>query len=122
MSGGQFEYSVAQLLDDVKYDFDDTFTKDVYDHFGMQRRESKVLEPLRYQNRTENTTNRELLASALESTIDTSTEEGQEQIKRLKEYKSSIKRISTLETQRSDLVDKGMELMRKKGKFKRCRL
>ena len=60
------------------------------------------------QTRTENTTNRELLANALESTIDTTTEEGQEQLKRLKEYKNSIKRIKTLEKQRADLVDKGI--------------
>ena len=79
-------------------------------------------EDIRYQKRTDNSANREILASALESTIDTSTEEGQEQMKRLKEYKSSIKRIATLEKQRADLVDKGMELMRKKGNFKRCRL
>ena len=68
------------------------------------------------QTRADNSANRELLANALESTIDTTTEEGQEQLKRLKEYKNSIKRIKTLEKQRADLVDKGMELMRKKGK------
>lgn len=69
-----------------------------------------------YQTRTENTTNRELLANALESTIDTSTEEGKDQLERLKDYKASVKRIGQLEKQRADLVDKGMELMRKKGK------
>ena len=69
-----------------------------------------------YQTRADNSANRKLLANALESTIDTTTEEGQEQLKRLKEYKNSIKRIKTLEKQRADLVDKGMELMRKKGK------
>ncbi len=71
---------------------------------------------IRYQKRTENTTNRELLANALESTIDTSTEEGKAQLERLKDYKASVKRIATLEKQRADLVEKGMELMRKKGK------
>ncbi|MGM9550389.1 MAG: hypothetical protein ACI3V5_11190 [Faecousia sp.] len=32
-----FEYSVADLLNDVKLDFDDTFSNDVYSHFGITR-------------------------------------------------------------------------------------
>ena len=49
LSGGQFEYSIAHLLDDVKSIFPDTFSKDVYNHFNMQRKDSKTLSPLRYQ-------------------------------------------------------------------------
>lgn len=37
--GGQFGYSIADLIKDVKNIFPDTFSTDVYDHFNMQRGE-----------------------------------------------------------------------------------
>ena len=49
LSGGQFEYSIAHLLNDVKSVFPDTFSKDVYNHFNMQRKENKTLSPLKFQ-------------------------------------------------------------------------
>ena len=99
-------YYEKASAEEVKYDI-----KDFYKDGTLPE------EKFYYQKRnTDLSPNRELLANALESTIDTTTEEGQEQLKRLKEYKNSIKRIKTLEKQRADLVDKGMELMRKKGK------
>ena len=52
LSGGQFEYSIAHLLNDVKSVFPDTFSKDVYNHFNMQRKENKTLSPLKFQKKT----------------------------------------------------------------------
>ena len=49
--GGQFGYSIADLINDVKNIFPDTFSKDVYNHFEMQRVENKTLTPLRYQKK-----------------------------------------------------------------------
>lgn len=99
-------YYEDSSAEEVKYDIEDYYNKGTIprEKYYFQKRNSDL------------SPNRKLLASALESTIDTTTEEGQEQLKRLKEYKNSIKRIKTLEKQRADLVDKGMELMRKKGK------
>jgi hypothetical protein len=71
---------------------------------------------IRYQKRTETTTNRELLANALESTIDTSTEDGAAEFEVLKKYKASLDEVEKLESERSELVERGMELQRKKGK------
>ena len=62
-SGGRFGYSITDLIKDVKDIFPDTFTKDVYDHFGMHRVENKTLSPLRYQKKKES--NRTILSNIL---------------------------------------------------------
>lgn len=56
-SGGRFGYSIAHLLADVKYIFPDTFSKDVYKHFQMQRTESKTLSPLKFQKKKDSNGN-----------------------------------------------------------------
>ena len=52
---------------------------------------------IRYQDRNSNSlSSRALLANALESTIDTSTQEGQNELKKLKEYKEMIGTLDEL--------------------------
>lgn len=46
-----FGYSVADLLNDVKGDFDDTFSDDVYKHFGMTRKVSDFSKNLKFSGR-----------------------------------------------------------------------
>jgi hypothetical protein len=46
-----FRYSVADMLNDVKTDFNDTFSDDVYAHFGMQRRSNEFSDYLKYSTR-----------------------------------------------------------------------
>lgn len=46
-----FGYSVADLLNDVKSVFGDTFSEDVYKHFGMKREASDFSENLLYSDR-----------------------------------------------------------------------
>ena len=36
-SGRTYEYSIADLIADVKTQFDDTFSNDVYSNFGMKK-------------------------------------------------------------------------------------
>ena len=50
-SSSLFAYSVADLLNDVKHKFDDTFSNDVYKHFGMTRRNSKFSQFLLFSDR-----------------------------------------------------------------------
>ena len=46
-----FDYSVANLLNDVKNEFDDTFSNDVYKHFGMTRNANSFSQYLKYSDR-----------------------------------------------------------------------
>ena len=46
--GRVYMYSIADFLEDVNTVFDDTFSKDVYNHFGKQRRENKFSANLQY--------------------------------------------------------------------------
>ena len=50
-SSSLFEYSVADLLNDVKLDFDDTFSNDVYSHFGITRTENEFSKFLLFSDR-----------------------------------------------------------------------
>ncbi len=49
-----FEYSVSDLLNDVKGIFDDTFSEDVYAHFNMKRRENEHFSKHLQYSRSEN--------------------------------------------------------------------
>ena len=46
-----YEYSIPHFLKDVKSVFDDTFSKDVYNHLGMQRNESPFANGLKYSKK-----------------------------------------------------------------------
>ena len=46
-----FGYSVADLLNDVKNEFNDTFSNDVYKHFGMTRNANSFSQHLMYSDR-----------------------------------------------------------------------
>ena len=67
---------------------------------------------IRYSDRTATTSTRELLANALESTIDTSTQEGQYELKKLNEYKEMVGTLDELNAKlnelRSSLFKKGV--------------
>ena len=60
--------------------------------------------------------NRTILANALESTIDTSTQEGQNELAKLKEYQSIVGKIEALEAERAELSAKAHELRFQKGR------
>lgn len=60
----QFDYSIADLLKDVKDVFTDTFSKDVYERLGSERTDNDFSENLQYQQRTETLTDREILEMA----------------------------------------------------------
>lgn len=112
-SGGQFGYSIADLIKDVKDIFPDTFSTDVYDHFKMQRVDNKTLSPLRFQKKQ--VSNRTILSNALETTIDTSTQAGQNELKMLKQYQDKIASIEEQETRLAELNAEIKELSFGKG-------
>ena len=60
--------------------------------------------------------NRTILANALESTIDTSTPEGQSELQNLRRYQGIIGKVEELEAQRADLSAQAHELRFKKGR------
>ena len=60
--------------------------------------------------------NRTILANALESAIDTSTEEGRRELAKLKEYQGIVGKIEELEAKRAELSAKAHEIRFKKGR------
>ena len=68
---------------------------------------------MRYQKK--NLSNRTILANALETTIDTSTQEGQNELKWLKEYQSKIATIEAEEAQLAEINAKIREISFGKG-------
>lgn len=46
-----YTYNIAQFLEDVKIDFDDTFSEDVYKNLGMTRKENEFSQNLLYSKR-----------------------------------------------------------------------
>ncbi len=99
-SSGQFGYSIANLIHDVKDIFPDTFSEDVYNHLGMKREENDHFSKhLLYQDRYSETSPRSLLANALETTIDTSTDSGKNELRKLSEYKAKVGELEKLHTE-----------------------
>ncbi len=64
--GRVYEYSVADLLDDVKGVFKDTFSEDVYKHFGMKRKANDFSKNLLYESRTAELTDEQVIERLLE--------------------------------------------------------
>ena len=110
--------SIAQLLEYVNRYFPDILPESVLRHFGHDARpDGKLGESVLYSDRDDSDiSNRELLASALESTIDTSTQDGRNQLAKLKEYKAIVGQIEELEAERSRLVEEANELRFRKGR------
>ena len=106
-----FTYSVADLLNDVKNKFVGTFSEDVYQHLGTQRKIEKGLtEHLLYSERNIDS-NRSLLANALESVAQT-----EEETRQLKSYKAKIAEIEELQKRLSEINAEIKELSFSKGK------
>ena len=83
----------------------------------IERIKEQITIAPKYQDRdTDSYSNRSLLANALESTIDTSTPEGQIALNKLQEYKGIIGEIEKLEAERHGIVEKATKLQRTKGK------
>lgn len=96
---GQFGYSVADLLGDVKNIFPDTFTNDVYANLGMKRVQSdKLSNHLVYQTRKSGTSARSLLANALESVTQSDIERN-----KLNQYKEKIDLLNEEEAKLREL-------------------
>ena len=98
-SSSLFNYSVANLLNDVKNEFDDTFSNDVYKHFGMTRNANSFSQYLMFSDRdTESVSNRSLLANDFEGVAKNDIER-----KRLQEYKEKIGLINSEEKKLQEL-------------------
>jgi len=106
-----FAYSVADLLNDVKYEFDDTFSNDVYKHFGMTRKGNEFSKFLKFSDRdTDSVSNRSLLANAFEGLAQNEIERN-----KIQEYKGKIDLINAEEKKLSELNEKIKELSFSKG-------
>ena len=71
-----FTYSVADLLEDVKYEFDDTFSKNVYEKLGITRKDNDFSKYLIHSARG-NLTTRSILTDLDPSTVENETERNQ---------------------------------------------
>ena len=82
--------SISNLLDFVNQYFPDILPEDVLKHYGYtERPDGDLGKDALYSIR--NKSNREILADALETTIDTSTQDGQNEAKLLEQYKEHNK-------------------------------
>ena len=87
------------MINDVKKDFDDTFSLDVYKHFGMTRRANEFSKYLQYSDRDpESVSNRSLLANALDSVVQDESEK-----RRLEEYREAIGKLEGYEKELAEL-------------------
>ena len=83
--------------------FDDDFTFDDWlNGKGMRFQKKKV-------------SNRTILANALETTIDTSTQEGQNELKKLKEYQGVVAELDNLEAHLADVMQQIHDISFTKG-------
>lgn len=93
---GRFSYtaseiSIARLLDSVNSFFPNSLPEDVLEHYGYTERPAGDIKNVVYSKKSEGEmSDRELLANALETTIDTDTQAGQNELKILREYKDRI--------------------------------
>ena len=110
-SSSLFAYSVADLLNDVKREFDDTFSNDVYKHLGITRASTPFSAYLKFQERdTESLSNRALLANAFEGLAQTDLEK-----QKLQEYKENISKLVEQDAKLKDLRSQIHELSFAKG-------
>lgn len=99
--GEAYTYSIADLLNDVKNNFDDTFSEDVYNHFGMKRTENEHFSKhLLFSERNTDTdidlSPRAVLADALESVA-----QNEDEVRNLREYKAELEKIEKIEEELS---------------------
>ncbi len=103
-----YVYSVADLLHDVKGVFDNTFSDDVYNHFGIKRKGDDFSQDLLYSTRA---SSRSALVFALET-----LELNEEERMLLGEYKDSINILNETDKKLSKLRRQMDKLRYKKGK------
>ena len=104
--------SISELLDYVNEYFPDILPEDVLKHYGHDARpDGKLGESALYSDRDDGgMSNRQLLANALESSVQHEAE-----AKRLAEYKENIRKVSELQMQLGDLNNQIKELSFAKG-------
>lgn len=105
-----YAYSVANFLKDVKNIFDDTFSNDVYQHFGLERTENEHFSKHLLYSERNTDSNRSLLANALETTVQNEIEAN-----KLKEYKDKIALIDAEQQRLSEINAEIRELSFSKG-------
>ena len=115
-----FSYSISDLLKEVNTKYVDTFSTDVYNHFGMSRRRNDFSSDLKFQQKSvESMTDEEVMAMELEdnsevigeilrSTADIELNEnklGRIVRKKLREYGISQDSITDIESYLSTLLE-----------------
>ena len=94
-----YKYKISDFIKDVKKEFDDTFSEDVYASLNMQRKDTEFSENLIFQDRhTGGMSARNLLANALDSVAQTNTEKA-----KLAEYKRKVGQLNEQEAEVKEL-------------------
>lgn len=99
VDGEAYTYKIADLLNDVKGIFDNTFSKDVYQHFGMTQKVDDFSQYLLFSDRDpDSVSTRSLLANALEGAVQNDIER-----KKLGEYKEKIALLDSEQQKLSEI-------------------
>lgn len=106
--GGAFTYRIADLLDDVKGVLDNTFSDNVYDHFGIKRTNDDFSQYLLFSDRA---SSRSMLVSALEPFVQTEEERAQ-----LEKYKNDIEAMEAKERRLTELREEINNMQFTRGK------
>ncbi len=105
--GGAFIYRISDLLDDVKGVLDNTFSDNVYNHFGIKRTNDDFSQYLLFSDRV---SSRSMLVSALEGVVQTEEERAV-----LKNYKKDIEEIEGMETRLAELREEINDMQYSRG-------
>lgn len=111
-SGAAYAYSVADFLQDVKGVFDDTFSLDVYNHLGVQRKASDFSSHLLYSDPEDDVkSDREVLAEMVLAEV-----KDDKEYTELQKYQAKIKSLDKKNREVVRLSREIDELRFKKGK------
>ena len=111
LATGSFAYNIADLLKDVKKDFDDTFSVDVYRKLKMSRKKNDFSENLLYKTpNSRGMSSRQLLADAFDELVQTSKER-----ELMDQYRNNISKVEDVQERLRKLRGEISKLTKSKG-------
>ena len=111
LATGSFAYNIADLLKDVKKDFDDTFSVDVYRKLKISRKKNDFSENLLFKaHNSHGMSPRQLLADAFDELVQTPDER-----KLMDQYRNNISKVEGVQERLRKLRGEISKLTKAKG-------
>ena len=111
LATGSFAYNIADLLKDVKKDYDDTFSIDVYRQLKMSRKKNDFSENLLYKAPNyRGMSSRQLLADAFDELVQTPKER-----ELMDQYRNNISKVEEVQERLRKLRGEISKLTKSKG-------